>query len=411
MARRPSGLQYRAIPSAPTLSSPVTYVPGDRHVPSNSFLYSSHGGVHNLGRDVIFDGAFSSGVTLNDWAAFAPPSYRIVNAIGAVFGDAALADHAIDDVNGADYWEWWGRDPANPILCRSLTQNGVQLSSRIGGSHHIIRNMVVDTPGSSGMTANYGTSSAMYYASLDIDNFRVIGYTSGAQEGIYIGHTSSGYDYIQNLSLTNFLAIRRGREGIQLGHINNATVSNFTCIDVGKGGTSQQTNLMQWHDNNGVMQNGILDTAPNPFNIFTHGSTFRNILFRWTGAKGFIGDIATGSYFAGSPRANGQPVLFDGCYFWKDSVGTDVVADWAETGCNIEFRNSGFSSNITGSILGDIRGGSPSNTKTGTTSTNGNFTQSFAAPVYMSQVYSDYITHGLVTSPFYYNLGMGFRTK
>lgn len=409
--KRSGDFAYRPIRIAPSLTTPVTYIPGDIHVPSSSYLYSSHGGVHNVGRDIIWAGNFASGVTLNDFTATGVADYRMVNAAGAVFGAAVLADHAVDAVTDSDRQKFYGLSELEPWLCRSQTQNGFQLASRVGGANFLLQNVVVDTPGASGVTANFGTSSSRFYNSLIIDGLRVIGYVVNCQEGLYIGHTSPGFDYLQDVFITDFFTTGRGREGLQLGHINNLKVSGFTLFDVGKGGTAAQMNLVQLHDLLGTIENGICDTAPNPWNIFTHGTTIRNVAFRYTGARGFIGDIATQSYFGLTARSNGLPLIFEDCFFWKDSVGTDTLTEWVETGCNLEFRRCGFSSNIANGIVLDTRPGTPKNVKIGTTSSNGNFTYAFTAPSYQSLLATDYTTHGLVNPGLYRDRGMGFRTR
>lgn len=403
--------RYLDIPSAPTLSSPATYIPSDINVPSQDFLYTLHGGVHNVGRDIKTSGAFTVGLYLRDHTAIAPNiPYRIVNTAGDIFGTAGGVPHAMSLSVDADYLYYYGLSPSAPILCKG--QNGFQMNSRVGGSHHLIQNAVIDSPTASGCTFNFGAGGSNYYENINLSFLRSF---NAGQEGIcYIGHTSAPYDYINVAVVHDCFSYNSSREGTQTEHVNNLHLYNNTVILSGQTGGAGQNGLIQLHDVNGLVENSIYDGAPTPGTTFSHGITIRNCYFRWTAAAAplFIGDTS-GAYFSASTRLNGLPILYDNCIFHNDS-GSSLAkfATVAEKNCNIEFRNCVFSSNIT-ALYDDIRGGAPTNSLIGTISTNGNSQAVLTAPTYISgyNSVSDYLHHGLLSqTDQYYFKRMGYRT-
>ena len=430
---------YVDIPSAPTLVSPITIVPGDRHVPSNSFLNNLHGMKAYQGKDIILDGNFTEALKLNDYtskpyssgfderfdkATLIGEPFRFVNTAGTIIGSAIAANHGLDVVTDANNFEFYGLDANNPLLIRTAN-NGAQLSSRVGGSRYIIQNAVIDSPGTSGTTFNYAVGGSRFYQYVELSFVRVF---NPGQEGIcYIGATNSGYDKHIKVIVHDCFSYNSNREGTQTEHIPDLLLYNNTCILTGQetpppGG---QNGLIQLHDVNGYVLNSIYDDpsaaiATNIGTIFTHGTTVRNCYFRWNNGQYFVG-ISTSSYFAGSPRLNGKPVLFDSCIFHFDNVGNIAsLCDFNETGCDYEFRNCVFSPNIL-AIFTDNRVGNFKNKIIGSLGTNGNKTATITPPGYLSanyNLYSDYLNHGLIdetTVPYsgslsYYKRRMGYRT-
>lgn len=407
MANKGHFRRYLDIPLAPTLSSPVTIIPSDIHVPSQSFLNTLHGMTAHVAHDIITSGNFSAGFTLRDFTPPGPTYYRFVSTAGDIFGAPGGVPHAITDVIDGDYQAFYGA--LSPPTCKG--QNGFQLPSRSTGSNFIIQSYVIDSPTASGMTANFGVGGSNFYNSLDVSFLRSF---NAGQEGIcYIGHTSSPYDYIQTATVHDCFSYNSSREGTQTEHVNVLHLWNNTVILSGQTGGAGQDGLIQLHDVNGLVENSVYDGAPTPGTTFSHDTTVRNCYFRWTtNASLFIGDSA-GSYFGGSPRLNGRPLLYDSCYFHYDGPGTlAALATVAEKGCDIEFRNCVFSTNIT-TLYSDIRGGGPTNLLIGTLTTNGNTQVAITAPSYVSgyNVTSDYLHHGLLdTSSLYYFKRMGYRT-
>ena len=229
-----------------------------------------------------------------------------------------------------------------------------------------------------------------------------------AKRGCISGIHPRGFHYIDTLYVRHYLAYNTSREGFQAEHVNYIDASKGTVKLVGQTGGAGQNNTVQIHDSNGTIEGFIFDDAPTLWNIFTHGFTFNNCTFIFN-AKGFIGD-ATTAYFAGSSRLNGQLVLFNNCKFIYVGAGNVTLTDIAEVGCNYEFRNCTFTSNII-AIYNDIRAGSPTNSLIGTISTNGNTTASLTRPTYTNFTATSFTTHGLCTSPYYISLSQGFRSK
>src|SRR6185436_5264210 len=240
-------IRFKKIPSAPSdFSAFCTIVPSDIHVPSQSFLNTLHGMSAGTAYDIKTSGSFSDGFTLRDYTPPGPTYYRFVNTSGDVFGSASLADHAIDAVIDADWQAFYGLDALNPPVLRSQTQNGMQLSSRVGGSHYLIQNYVVDNPGASGFTANFGVGGGRTYAWVLLSFYRSFG---AGEEGIcYIGHTSSPYDDVDIAIVHDCFSTDSNREGTQTEHVNKLFLYNNTVHISGQSGIAGQKGLIQLHD-------------------------------------------------------------------------------------------------------------------------------------------------------------------
>lgn len=412
---------FTQIPSAPEfglVSASVTIIPSDDFTTGIYWYFTFSASLGNGGRDVILSGSFNDGMQMNNCIGSASKPFRFRNHSALdIIGTSSLFNHSIQTINENTYHEYYGYLPSAPLVLSNAiggSGNGFQFLSHpavSGGANFKVQNVVAKSPGASGITFNQGGGGTGFYKNLDISYFRVIGNING-QEGLYGGNTSIGFHYIDTCSVSHFLAKDRGREGFQIGHCNNFSASKGTIYNVGQTGGAGQNNLVQVHDTNGEIEGFIFDGAPNLFNIFTHGFTFRNCTFIWSGSKGFIG-ASTSSYFSGSARLNGQKVLFDSCTFIRSQSLPGVLTDIAETACDYEFRSCSFSSNIT-SIYNDIRVGTPTNGLSGSILTNGNITSSLLTssiyiPVYTNFNPDDYEYHGLCISSYYYNLKQGFR--
>lgn len=256
------------------------------------------------------------------------------------------------------------------------------------------------------------SSSTDKYLSFDIRNFRVFGKNTEG-EGIYIGNTGTTFAVTDDVYIEDVFITDKGRDALQIGHVTNLYVNRFTSFDVGKTNTSQQDHLVQIVDTNGLIENSIFDYGPRIFNISTHGVTFRNCLFVFYDATeiGFIGRTDNLSYYP-TARHNGQPILFDACYFLDLSGNSSgALLNVQERIANVEFLNCVFDTPKS-TLFQDTRVAGFSNSLIGTLTTNGNTTVStLEQPTYMSTTLTDYTTHGLLTHPFWLNLHMGYRTK
>lgn len=405
--------KYVDIPSAPTLTSPVTIIPSDNYA-AGLYFYTLHGMTHNQGCDIIVDGNFLNGMSLNDFTATIggppPTPYRFVNAPGAIFGAAGGIPHAISTITDNDYLYFYGKSALEAPINKG--QMGFSLGSRVGGSHHVVRNWVMSGTVASGVTCNIGSGTpGRYYSNIDLSFVR--SFNSG-QEGIcYIGHTSNPYDYIDTCNINDCFSYNSIREGTQTEHINNLHIWNVTVNLGGQGGLASQDGIFQVYDSNGLIENCIFDGAPY-FGVFcNHGLTLRNCYFRYVNNTYWqILRSDTQTWAATSTRLTGQPVLFDNCIFNVDS-GTSLakLVQILERNCDVEFRNCIFSTNIV-SLWDDQRGASPPNSLIGLINTNGNTSQDIALPTYISGFNdpNDFLHHGLCTSSYFLSRRMGYRT-
>lgn len=414
MAKQGHFKQFIDIPSAPTLNSPVTILPSDYDGAGPGFFSASLLGASS---DGILSGNFSVACALRNWFGTAGTHKRLVNAVGTVIGSGS-SNHGFQSAdNLTNYLDIYGLNPLNPMLVRSGPgQMGLQLSHKAGGANYIVRNVVIDSPGATGITFNFGINGTAYYENLDVSHLRSF---NNGQEGIcYVGNTGSSYNgtnYINNATFHDNFSYNSSREGTQFEHINNLNAYNNTVILSGQTGGAGQDGCQQLHDVNGVTIDSIYDGAPTPGTVFTHGLVIRNQYYRFTTLTALFIGRTDNSYFAGSPRLNGQPILYDNCIFHCSNAGTlSKLCQVAERFANIEFRNCIFSSNIT-ALYDDIRVAGFTNSLIGSISTNGNTSASITAPTYQPNynVYNNYLTHGLldpVSAATYYNRRMGMRT-
>lgn len=394
----------------------MTIVPLDECCGGGIYDYTLINGGRTAG-DVKTAGNFST-FQVRRWLGEYSNIYRVVNTAGDIYGSAtstAPGIQGVDDGNTdhkGNYIYFYGLDKDNPMLVRSgAGLNGIQLGTKKSGAVFVFQNIVVDSPGSSGMSLNYGLGGGSYYKSIEASHIRVF---NAAQEGFYFGQTTTGFDKFENLTIHDCLSYNSIREGFQTEHVDNLLCYNNTVILSGQGGVSQQNGLFQIHDVNGLLCNNIYDGAPAVGTAFTHGTTVRNCYFRYTDntEQYFIGKAAT-TYFGGSSRLNGRPLLFDSCTFHLDNVGTIAFfANVAETDCDIEFRRCTFSPNIL-ALYNDTRSTTKNNRLIGAINANGNTSAAITAPVYGPNysLYSASTAHGLCISPAYQNLAMGYRTR
>jgi len=414
--RRVVTRQYLPLAAAPSLTAPHTTIPSDDYAPG-FFTYANFGGTNTVGNDVILSGNFNLGLDCNGFSTTVNPSpyYRMVNFDGAtVLGSSSLADHAMQTIGSFSGVELYGKSATEPLVFKSQTQNGAQIGSTSFGSYFLFQNCVVKGAGASGMTANFGSTS-IYYESVTLYQYRTF---NTGEEGIcYLGHTSNPFSYLNYATVTHCFSYISQREGTQFEHINYLTSHHNTCVLPGQTATGGQNHGLQAHDigAGSTIAYNIYDGSKYPFNIFTHGLTISYTYFGFTnsgtGYGGFIGRTDN-SYFSTSPRLTGEPLIFYRCYFNYTGVGTlTYMTSIEERVANIIFLECVFSPNITNAYL-DNRVAGYTNTITGTIGTNGNTSATILSPTYITGYndQDDYEHQGLLTSPFYLSLRMGYRT-
>lgn len=412
--------KYIDIPAAPALTAPVTITPADADCCGPGIFNFTK--VTNTPRHVKTSGNFSNGLSLRQWDGTAGNEYTIVNTAGDIYGGAGGSEEGVSRTNSGNYWRIYGLSAAAPMIIKG--NNGIQLPSASGGAVHVVRNAVVNTAVSSGVTANFGISGSNYYENVDISFIRDFNNT-GQGELVYIGDTGGSYNgtnYINTATVTNNFSYNLSREGTQFEHINLLVSNHNTCILSGQTGGGGQDNSCQFHDL-GVgsrISYSIYDTSPSPFNIFTHGTRIDHNFFSFTGTisgggylySGYIGRTDN-SYFSASPRLSGDSLIFEYDYFKYKGAGTlDYLVQVNERVAHIIFRNCTFSANIT-HIMRDNRAVGFTNTLTGDIGNNGNVSLTIADPVYVGG-YNDatnYQAQGLLSmSSVYYGLHYGYRT-
>src|SRR5258706_14328827 len=174
--------RYVDVPSAPAIAtaSPfTTIIPSQECCGGGIFDYTLINSGNAAG-NVKSSGNFSSAFQPRRWLGDYGHIYRVVNTAGDIYGSATTAAPALQGVddgnsdNKGTYIYYYGLDKDNPMLCRSgAGLNGIQFASRKDGSVFVFQNIVVDTPGSSGMSLNYGLGGGAYYKNVDVSFIRV----------------------------------------------------------------------------------------------------------------------------------------------------------------------------------------------------------------------------------------------
>lgn len=408
------------IPSAPSLSSPTTIVPGDFCCGPGIFNFTLLPAPPSDGKT---SGNFTAGFSLRQFDGTAAHEYRFVNTAGDVYGANGGAANGIGTTNSGNFLRLYGLNATNPMYCRGNI--GVQLPSATvasGGFNGTVQNVVINTCTNSGITGNYGINGTRYYENILVQFVRIF---NPGQEGGYWGDTGGSYDgtnYINILVYKNNFSYNCSREGTQFEHVNLLTATHNTCILSGQTGGGSQNNSLQAHDlgPGSTISYSIYDGSPIAFNIFTHGTKVENDYFSFNttiSGGGYVYNSFIGrtdnSYFSTSTRLTGDSLIFDGDYFNYTGAGTlDYLVQVNERVAHIIFRNCKFSTNIT-NIMRDNRAVGFTNTLTGNIGDHGNTSVAITAPVYITN-YNNPDTptvHGLInTSSVYYALHFGYRT-
>lgn len=323
------------------------------------------------GRHVILSGAFTGGAALNGITGDPGNPFIFTNEdASTLIGTTSNSTNAIGALNGTNYIELWGKDKDTPLQIRAGSgQSGIQFNPIVGGGVYRVYNVSAADIGYSTLLYSAPSSGGSYYKKNAIAWLARNGLDTEG-EHIYLGHVSTETIFEENVLLHNS-GIDMGREAIQIKWAERSRVYNNTFKNIGQVADAAQQHAFQIEVSSDTrFYDNIFDGAKRSINLFTHDLIVKGGVIRWTSSDGYIGNAAT--FWPGNPKLNGLKVLFDGVTFIRDISGNGYVAQWEETGCDLEFINCRFSDNILSSIVDDNRGGSPTNTLTGTTTTNGN---------------------------------------
>lgn len=363
-------------------------------------------------KEVILSGVWPDGMVIDGINGSNGADIIFTNEDGSTFlgADDKIA-HAIGQLNSPNHIWIHGKDKDTPLrMSAGSGQSGIvvpPIATSSGGSVYRIYNVGIEDVGYTGILASIGSGS-LHYKKLVVCWARVDGLvTEGEVE--YYGNVSTESRFDKIISLHN-RGRNKGREGFQVKWAVDFVAYNNTYRNVGQhsSDTAQQHGF-QWEVSNGIMYDMIFDGCKRPFNIFAHGCTLDGGFTRYTGSKGYIGDAQ--DFWPAHARLNGVKILIKNHTFIKDSEGTDYLAQWAEEGCDFEFKNCVFSDNIPSGIFEDIRSGG-SNSLIGTTTTNGNTSVPLATlltqlPTYKSDDVTDKDFNYIVNGTAWFNAGVG----
>jgi hypothetical protein len=366
-------------------------------------------------RHVILSGAFTGGAALNGIVGDLGDPYLFTNENSStLIGTTSNPTASIGGLNGTNNIELWGLDKDNPLEIRAGSgQSGIQFNPIVGGGIYRIYNVSGKDIGYATLLFSAPSSGGSYYKRVAICWLSRNGLVTEG-EHIYIGHVSTETTFERNVLLHNS-GISMGREAVQIKWSESSRIYNNTYKTIGQvSDTAQQHALQVEVSADTRFYDNIFDGAKRSVNIFSHDIIIKGGVIRWTSTAGYFGKAST--FWPGNPLLNGLPVIFDGVTFIFDNAGSGYFAQWEETDCDLTFSNCRFSDNINSAIVQDIRGGSPTNTLTGTTTTNGNTSVAKATllaqmPTYIEE--ADETSKNFMcvpTSNYYFTIGAGKGT-
>lgn len=409
----PPAKVYVTIPTAPSFTTPATIT----DAVGSSLESSEIGGA----ADILIAGNAIPGLFNNRLRPNAISNKRFKSTGSTrifVGGDnVAQSQQVIATLNGSNnlsYYHIGIIGNSNPAVTGT---SGIYHGSSVSGTTVLAQDIIVKKVEFAGALVNSPTSGEKYL-SITFNFYRVFGHW---QEGevFYFGNTHKLADFatISGLVVHHCYGTDKGRDGLQITHgadgVNREVVKvdHVTIYDVGKKNEATQRLLTQIHNSNGYVKKSIFHKAPEPANIFTHDFLFEDCYFEWDSNNPiYIGRLKSATAFGSSALAgNGQPIIFRRCIF-NPSVTVDRLARILETDCNIIFEdcyfNNRIAAGVSGNLISDERGASPGNTISNTGYTIG---PPIASPEYTNHDPDDE-NHGLVTSDFFYDLGMGYRS-
>lgn len=394
--------EYLLAPPRPDDFDATSLAAGAETVPG--FIFTTDFGGK---QDLILSGLWEDGVGLNAIAGTRWRPKRISNADENVLLSSPDNDdnNGMYGVNTPNNIDIWGKDKDAPLrLSGGDGHSGFSLLAHSSGVVARLTNVSIEDVGFSGLHVNHGSGSSVYEEFIA----RWVKVKGAAEEGevVYFGNTGGEFSVFNKLILIHIAGAEKGRDGLQIGHVNNLFVYNNTYKDVGLIEMSQQDHLLQINDSNGVVENCIFDGGGRAWNIFTHGVTIKNCYFNFNKEFGFIGRTDNLSFYPTS-RHTGEPLVFEDCIIeWSGEGALAYVTRVQERIADVEFKNCIFVGNIT-ALYDDQRAGGHSNQLIGGLETNGNSKiSSIDELTYVSEdLASDKFL--AVNSGLYYNRRMG----
>jgi hypothetical protein len=407
-------LVYVDIPDAPSFSSPATVTDSV----GNSL---ESGEITGNAADILLAQNAVAGAFNNRLRPNGISNRRFKSASGRIMiggNNVTTGQQSIAPLNGSDNLKYYhigikGND--NPAVTGI---SGFNHLASAGGTTVELHDAVIRNTSFACIQINQSTDGVKY-ASIVIRHVRGFGFLPTDPEGewFYIGSTNKAANRskIEILDISHCFGYNKYRDGLQITWAKDMRVTNVTVVDCGIGGLNGQNNLFQIHNSNGYINNSIFfcsaGKTAKPGEIFAQGVTFENGYIGWAVNEPiYIGDLESSDFGPNGSNeyATRDPIIFDG-YVFAPSVTVDYLLEIRERNANIIFRNCIFSSNGT-SVYNDQRGVTPGNTITIEPSCITVAPSAIPDPTFTNFDADQDTTHGLVTSSYHYNRGLGYRT-
>lgn len=403
------------IPSAPSLTSPVTIIPTQDCCGGATYNYTLIGGVGS-GGDVIPSGNFTrspnGGFGARQWDGDATHIYRVVPAAGTILGTASGSGHGFTTIDHGNYIYLYGLSPAEPGVSKG--QFGVWFPATAAGGHFYVQNWVGKSTTAGSFQANAGNGGGAYY---DTVRYKFCRSFTSSQEGLYLGFTSPNYAKFNYIYVKHFFSYNSNRECLQIKGANSADISNVTSVGAGQSHTGAQDRNFQWDDSNGRLSYSVFYNGYEGAQIFSHDSRFDHLFISWSHTLStsniLLGRTDTGAAFDyPSSRLNGDSLIFENLCIKKEGAAYAFGAfDVQNRDAPIIFRNNTLDG--ISYMYDDNRAVGYTNTITGTVGTQGNVTGTCPTPTFVTN-YSDpdnYAVQGLLNSSDTYKLlHYGYRS-
>lgn len=286
---------------------------------------------------------------------------------------------------------------------------GLNVGSSDDGSNFKFVNGVIKDTSAAGAQFNVVRAS-QHYESIYFEDVRMF---NTGKENWYMNTTAkppSSYNSMNNLRIKNCLGYMGGWDGSQAnscyktGGSFGVWISYMTIYGAGVLVEGGQWFNFQYQNCNGLVEHSIFDSSENSGIIAVHDFVFDNCFFNFTtDAPIQIQKLTT--QYSGAEAANNLPIKFTNCVF-KGTL-TDLF-DVNEDECDIQLIDCTLSDGI-GNIFNDNR---TDKVTYSLTNTGGNVVAdaSLPSPTYNNWDADEKNTHGLVTSQYHLNMGVGYRS-
>lgn len=338
---------------------------------------------------------------------------KVVNAdadvrIGNAAGAYATSDKCIKSLNNANYWEFWGKSPTEPLWLRDNDDGGLNWEA-IAGDGVTIKgyNLVMENMGWGSVFMNTGDNTKKY-KKVYLQAIRNKGLVTEGEGLTYVGSTNkTTYSVFDEFTIKDGVSMDRGSDGAQFNSHKLLTVDGITIANVGRQSppVGGQENLLQAQNTQGFIMNSVFDSGYRFLVSCGHGLIQFNNYYRWDANTGQEQSIVTEYGASTQWVANSRlPRWYIECDFAPDASTNLFTVH--EDKCDIILYNCNLTSNVSGAFT-DSRSDTGTHSLLNINSTTG---ATIPEPAYLSTDLNS-PDFGKVIDTYHYGKARGNLTK